>query len=73
MEVELCQVKGHGKLHRAQVGSQMASRHTYFIDEKLPDFRRQRLIVPWVYIFDVIFFLYLIEKHNRMPPSIFFW
>ena len=28
---------------------------TYFIDEKLPDFRRQRLIVPWVLFFDVIF------------------
>ena len=58
------QMERHGQLHSAQVGAEMASRHTDLVHQKFPDLRRQRRIIPGTDLLYVIWLLYLIKKHG---------
>ena len=57
------QMERHGELHRAQIGTKVASGHTDLIHQKFPDFRRQRRIIPGTDFLNVVWLLYLIKKH----------
>ena len=42
---------------------------TDLLNEKLPDLLRQRVIILFCYLFDIIFLLYSVKQHVKHPTT----
>ena len=57
----------HRQLDSSQIRAEMPTSYTDLLNQELTDFLCKKRIILWIYFFDIIYLLYLFQKHKQPP------